>query len=77
MNKPPLSSLRSGSVPTDQFLTGALLGGFAAFLLTNPAVQRMAINAAAHLWLSLRGGIEETKERFHDAEAEIRAARAK
>lgn len=77
MTTPPLSPFRSGSVPTDQFLTGALLGGFAAFLLTNPAVHRTVINGAAHLWLALRGGVEETKERFRDAEAEIRAARAK
>ncbi|SFA42356.1 hypothetical protein SAMN04487972_102293 [Paracoccus halophilus] len=77
MTSPSFQTLRSGSIQTDQFLTGALVGGVVAFLLTNETVQRAAITGAAHAWLSLRSGVEEAKERFRDAEAEIRTARAR
>ncbi len=60
-----------------RLLTGALVGGAVTYLLTNEAVQRAAIHGAAHLWLAIKGGVEETKERFRDAEHEIQADRAK
>ena len=60
-----------------RFLTGALAGGAVTLLLTNPAVQRAAISMAAHVWMALKGGVEETRERFRDAESEIKAARTK
>lgn len=65
------------TLTNSRFLTGALAGGVVTLLLTNPAVQRAAINTAAHLWLTLKGGLEETKERFRDAESEIKADRTK
>ncbi len=58
-----------------RFVTGAVLGGLVTYVLTNEAVQRAAINSAAHMWLTLKGAVEETKERFRDAESEIKAAR--
>jgi len=57
-----------------QFLTGVVVGGVVTYVLTNEAVQRAAINGVAHLWLALKGALEETKERFRDAEAEIKSA---
>lgn len=66
-----------GTLTNPRFLTGAAVGGLATFLLTNEAVQRAAINGVARLWLALKGGLEETRERFHDAESEIKAGRTK
>lgn len=57
----------------DRFLKGLLIGAAAAYLLTNENVQRTAIKGAVKAWSLLQGGVEELKERFHDAEAEIRA----
>lgn len=70
-------ALLGETLTNSRFLAGALAGGAATLLLTNPAVQRAAINTAAHIWMALKGGLEETKERFRDAESEIKAARAK
>lgn len=58
----------------DRFLKGVLIGAAAAYVLTNESVQRSAIKGAIKVWSMLQGGVEEIKERFHDAEAEIRAA---
>ncbi|MCP5277761.1 MAG: hypothetical protein H6935_05280 [Thiobacillus sp.] len=60
----------------DRFLKGLLIGAAAAYLLTNENVQRTAIKGAVKAWSLLQGGVEEMKERFHDAEAEIRAESA-
>ena len=60
----------------ERFLKGLLIGAAAAYLLTNESVQRSAIKGVVKVWSMLQGGVEEIKERFHDAEAEIRAAEA-
>lgn len=60
----------------ERFLKGLLIGAAAAYLLTNESVQRSAIKGVVKAWSMLQGGVEEIKERFHDAEAEIRAAEA-
>jgi hypothetical protein len=61
------------SFTNDRFLKGLLIGAAAAYLLTNESVQRTAIKGAVKAWSLMQGGVEELKERFHDAEAEIRA----
>lgn len=61
------------SLFNDRFLKGLLIGGAAAYLLSNETVQRTAIRGAVRAWSLLQGGVEELKERFHDAEAELRA----
>jgi hypothetical protein len=58
----------------DRFLKGLLVGAAAAYLLTNDSVQRNAIKAVVKVWSVLQGGVEEIKERFHDAEAELRTS---
>jgi hypothetical protein len=58
----------------DRFLKGLLIGAAATYLLTNESVQRTAIKGVVHVWSALQGGIEEAKERFHDAEAELHHA---
>jgi translation initiation factor 2 alpha subunit (eIF-2alpha) len=50
-----------------------LIGAAATYLLTNETVQSTAIKGVVKVWSMLRGGIEEVKERFHDAEAELHA----
>lgn len=57
----------------ERFLKGLLIGAAAAYILTNENVQRTAIKGAVKAWSLLQGGVEELKERFRDAEAEIRA----
>ncbi|MCB9959729.1 MAG: hypothetical protein H6843_14125 [Rhodospirillaceae bacterium] len=61
----------------NKFLTGMLVGGALTYVLSNEAVQRAAIRTVAQVWLGIKGGLEETKERFRDAESEIRSAHEK
>ena len=72
----PASSASSSflNLGNDRFLKGLLIGAAAAYLLTNESVQRTAIKGVVKLWGGLQGGVEEIKERFHDAEAEIQAS---
>lgn len=56
------------------FIKGAAIGAVVAYLLTNETVQHNAIKASVKSWSLLQGGIEEIKERFRDAEAELHTA---
>ncbi len=59
------------SFNTNDFLKGALLGAAAAYLLTNEKAQKnifQALNKGANM---LQMGIEELKERYEDAKAEM------
>jgi hypothetical protein len=67
------SSLLS-SLTSSRFLKGLVIGGAAAYLLTNDQVQRAVIKGTVKVWTLVQGGVAELKERFQDAEAEIRAA---
>ena len=60
----------------DRFLKGLLIGAAATYLLTNDNVQRAAIKGVVKAWSLVQGGVEELKERFQDAEAELRAGEA-
>lgn len=66
---PMAQSPRSG-----RFLQGLLIGGVAAYLLSNEQVQQSVIRSAVRVWSTVQGGMEEMKERFRDAEAELHAA---
>jgi len=61
------------NLTSNRFLKGLIIGGAAAYLLTNEQVQQSAIKGVVKVWTLLQGGVAELKERFHDAEAEIRA----
>jgi hypothetical protein len=61
------------NVTHDRFIKGALIGAAAAYLLTNEQVQRTLIKSAVRTWSLVQSSVEEVKERFHDAEAEIQA----
>ncbi len=64
------------SLTSDRFLKGLLIGAAAAYILTNESLQRTAIKGAVKAWTTVQGGLEELKERFQDAEAELHAAEA-
>lgn len=70
---PPRYPQQNGGLLNERFLKGLLIGAAAAYILTNENVQRTAIKGAVKAWSLLQGGVEELKERFRDAEAEIRA----
>lgn len=72
VQQPPLGLL--GTVTSSSFVKGALIAGVATYVLTNEEVQNNMIKAAVQSWAVLQGGIEEMKERFRDAEAELHAA---
>ena len=74
-NRPPQGPL--SGMTNGRFLTGAVVGGLVTYVLTNETVQKAMINGAAQVWMALKGGMEETRERFRDAEAEIKATRSK
>ncbi|MFT3688658.1 hypothetical protein [Paenirhodobacter sp.] len=57
----------------DSLVKGLAVGAGAAWLLTSEPAQRVVMRTAVQLWAALQGGIEELKERYHDAEAEAAA----
>ena len=73
---PQYAQQQSSSLLNERFFKGLLIGAAAAYLLTNENVQRTAIKGAVKAWSLLQGGVEDRKERFHDAEAEIRSETA-
>lgn len=74
LNPPMAQSSLMGTLTSSSFIKGAVIGGVAAYVLTNENVQNGVIKAAVQSWSILQGGIEEMKERFRDAEAELHAA---
>lgn len=62
-----------GVTPSDKFLRGLLLGGAAAYILTNENAQKAIIKTGIKLFGSLAGGVEEFKEKIVDAKAELEA----
>jgi hypothetical protein len=66
----------TGMLTNPGFLKGAVVGGLAAYLLTNDQVQQALIRNSVKVWALFQGGVEEMKERFRDAEAELHASQA-
>lgn len=58
-----------------RFVKGVLLGAAATYLLTNQTVQHTLFRAMARVWTGLRFGMEEVKERYQDAQAEVESER--
>lgn len=67
--QPPSRSLFS--MPSDRFVKGLLIGAAVTYLVTNEQVQRTLIKGVVKTWSLLQGGVEEVKERFGDAAAEL------
>lgn len=53
------------------YVKGLVLGAAAAYVLTNPKVQRALVKGAVTLWSSLQGGFEEVKEQIQDIKSEM------
>ena len=60
-----------GAFNTKQFVIGALVGAVGAYLLTNEKAQKALFKTAAKGTQAFQAGIEEMKERFEDAKAEL------
>lgn len=74
--RPNPAAPKTGGLTSANFLTGLVVGGALTYVLTNENVQRALINGAAQVWLGLQGTLEETKERFRDAESEVKSSKA-
>ena len=73
------AAMQARAYPAQQssaFLRGLLIGAAVTYLVTNESVQRTAIKGAVKAWSLVHGGMEELKERFRDAEAELHSAEA-
>lgn len=64
-----------GSFDTSNFIKGALVGAVGAYLLTNENAQKTIFKNIAKGTEMFQAGIEEMKERFEDAKAEMDAER--
>lgn len=64
------SNLESSNQKQD-FLKGALIGAVATFILTNEDAQRAIFKGFAKITSLFESGIEELKERYEDAKAEV------
>lgn len=53
------------------FVTGVVAGAAIAYLLTNPQVQQGLSTTAKKAWGTVRGEVEELKERLADLQAEL------
>jgi hypothetical protein len=66
-----------GGSSKEQFIKGAIIGGVAAYLLTNKAAQETIFKTAIRFGASSAQLFGEIKDRFEDAKAEVQAELAK
>ncbi len=69
----PVSNNLLGTFDTKHFLVGALIGVAGAYLLTNEKAQKAVFKTVAKGGAMFSAGLEEMKERFEDAQAELEA----
>lgn len=70
----PLGGMRQGlGMEGSDFVKGALIGAAATFLLTNETAQKAIFKAFAKATSMMQIGVEELKERYEDAKAELEA----
>lgn len=53
------------------FITGLVAGAAVAYLLSNKKVQQGVSSAGTKVWSTVRGEVEELKERLEDTQAEL------
>ncbi len=68
---PPVGSGLLDGFDTANFVKGALIGAAGAYLLTNENAQKTIFKMIAKATTLFQAGIEEMKERYEDAKAEI------
>jgi hypothetical protein len=73
---PAAAPAPTNTLTNPRFIRGAMIGALAAYLLTNENVQQSVIKGSVKAWSLMQGGVEEMKERFRDAEAELHAQQA-
>ena len=61
------------SFDTSNFIKGALIGAIGAYLVTNENAQKAIFKTVAKGTQTFQAGMEEMKERFEDAKAELDA----
>ena len=75
----PLQNSQQGTIPTQStftsgdFIKGALLGAAVTYLLTNKNAQESIFKAFGKGSELFSAGIEELKERYEDAKAQMQA----
>ncbi len=62
-----------GTFDTKHFVIGALVGALGTYLLTNEKAQKTLFKTVAKGAHAFQAGIEEMKERYEDAKAELAA----
>ena len=62
-----------GSLDSKDFVKGALIGAGVTYVLTNENVQNAIMKMVAKGVNLFQGGVEEMKEKYEDAQAEIEA----
>lgn len=62
-----------GTRRSEQFLTGALLGAAAVYVMSDEKLRGGIIKAGVSLFSSIAGGFEEMKEQIADIRAEMQA----
>ena len=72
-NAPTPNNQLFGSFDTQKFLIGAAIGAVGIYLLTNEEAQKTIFKTVAKTGELLSAGMEEMKERFEDAKAELDA----
>lgn len=73
-NQPVQDSLLA-AFDTKNFLVGATIGALGAYILTNENAQKAIFKTIAGGSQMFQAGIEELKERYEDAKAELEASR--
>ena len=66
-----LGGLLDSGNSTQDFLKGALIGVAATFILTNENAQKAIFKSFAKISNLFEAGVEELKERYEDAKAEV------
>ncbi len=61
---------------SEQFLIGVLIGGGAAYVLSDEQLRRHIIRYGLQTYGNIMGGLEELKEQVADIQAEIRVEQA-
>jgi|GEM_PF-381550 len=69
----PASSQPKNGFDTGDFVKGALIGAAVTYLMTNKNVQDALFKTVAKTSSLFQAGMEEVKERFEDAKAEVQA----
>ena len=69
----PTTSILGLDVQDTTFWKGALLGAAVAMLVTNDTVQKGVAKSISKLTAAAQSGVEEMKEKFEDAKAEVLA----